>query len=169
MDRLDLRRLRLRPGERREERMELALDPFVLGGQRYDVTPSHVAVRLAITRASGATVFELELDARVGGPCMRCLAQAELEVGVRARELHEASAPEDDELRSEYVVDEHLLVGAWARDAIVLGIPEKVLCRPDCAGLCPDCGADLNVEPHEHVERVADPRWAVLERLRAEL
>lgn len=169
MDRLDLRHLRLRPGELRRERIELALDPFRLGGQRYDLTPSRVAVEVVITRASGATVFELELDARLGGPCMRCLARAEVEVGVRTRELHDATAPAGDELRSEYVVDEQLLVGSWARDAIALEIPEKVLCRPDCAGLCATCGRDLNVDPHEHAEPAPDSRWAALEQLRGAL
>ena len=43
------------------------------------------------------------------------------------------------------------------------------LCRPDCAGLCPVCGKDLNVEPHEHLERDPDPRWAALEGLKETL
>ena len=51
----------------------------------------------------------------------------------------------------------------WARDAVALELPEQILCRPDCAGLCPVCGKDLNVEPHEHLERDPDPRWAALE------
>jgi uncharacterized protein len=55
------------------------------------------------------------------------------------------------------------------RDAIALALPEQILCRPDCAGLCPVCGKDLNVEPHEHVEQELDPRWAALQQLRDEL
>ena len=51
-------------------------------------------------------------------------------------------------------------------DAIALALPDKILCRDDCAGLCPVCGKDLNAEPHEHVEESADPRWAALESLR---
>ena len=39
---------------------------------------------------------------------------------------------------------------SWARDAVALALPEKILCRPDCAGLCPECGKNLNDEPHEH-------------------
>ncbi len=71
-----------------------------------------------------------------------------------------------DELRSDYVVDDKLHVSTWARDAIALELPDQILCRPDCAGLCPVCGKDLNVEPHEHHERDPDPRWAALEELR---
>jgi uncharacterized protein len=51
-------------------------------------------------------------------------------------------------------------------DAIALALPDKILCRPDCAGLCPVCGEDLNAEPHEHVDERTDPRWAALESLR---
>ena len=46
-------------------------------------------------------------------------------------------------------------VSAWARDAIALALPEKILCRPDCAGLCGVCGKNLNDEPHEHEEHTA--------------
>ena len=66
-----------------------------------------------------------------------------------------------DEYRS-YLLD----LSAWARDAIALALPDQILCRDDCAGLCPECGKDLNAEPHEHVEERTDPRWAALESLR---
>ena len=38
----------------------------------------------------------------------------------------------------------------WARDALALALPAKLLCRPDCAGLCPVCGADLNLAADDH-------------------
>ena len=68
----------------------------------------------------------------------------------------------------EYLEDDRVDLSAWAHDAIALALPDKILCRPDCAGLCPVCGKDLNVEPHEHVEERTDPRWAVLNQLREE-
>ena len=49
-----------------------------------------------------------------------------------------------------------------------LGLPDQILCRADCAGLCPVCGKDLNVEPHEHDEAAVDSRWAALEALRGD-
>ena len=71
----------------------------------------------------------------------------------------------DDE-RTQYLDDDRLDLSAWAHDAIALALPDKILCRPDCAGLCPVCGKDLNDEPHEHVDERTDPRWAALEALR---
>lgn len=169
MSSIDLRRLHLRAGEVRQEELEVALEPFLLGGQRYESHPETVAVQVQITQASGATVFDLRLHARLAGPCMRCLGFAEVEVDASARELYDPEAPLGDSLCSDYVVDDELRVGAWARDAIALALPEQILCRSDCAGLCPTCGKDLNAEPHEHTERDVDPRWTPLEELRDRL
>ena len=169
MTKIDLRRLRLRPGEVRPERLDVELEPFVLGGQRYEPAPALLPVDLRISQASGATVFEMQVQVRLTGPCMRCLAFAEVERRASAREFHDPDAPHADELRSDYVTDDHLDVVAWARDAIALELPEQILCRSDCAGLCPVCGKDLNVEPHEHTDREPDPRWAALSELRDQL
>jgi uncharacterized protein len=166
---LDLRMLRLRPGETRRLHLEVELDPFLLGGQRYELVPPAIPVELDVSDASGASVFELALATELSGPCMRCLGHAEAELRVWAREYHDPHAGTADELRSDYVREDQLDVSAWARDAIALELPEQILCRPDCAGLCPVCGKDLNVEPHEHVDRELDPRWATLESLRDEL
>ena len=84
------------------------------------------------------------------------------------RSTRRPTPPRTRSWRSEYVADGELDVGAWARDQVALGLPDQILCRPDCAGLCPFCGKDLNVEPHEHAEEAVDPRWAALERLRTE-
>jgi len=54
-------------------------------------------------------------------------------------------------------------------DLVFLALPDKILCRPDCAGLCPECGRDLNLEPHVHEGEEVDPRWAALQQLRHDL
>ena len=69
----------------------------------------------------------------------------------------------------EYVDEDQLELSAWARDAIALALPDQILHAPDCAGLCPVCGKDLNVEPHTHDDVVADPRWSALEELKDRL
>ena len=166
MTTVDLRTLRLRPGEVRTETFEVELEPFVLGGQRYEATPGTIPVELQMSQASGAMVFDVRLDVHLSGACMRCLGFAEVGRSVRAREFHDFDAPLSDELRSDYVVDGHLQLSAWARDAVALELPEQILCREDCAGLCPVCGKDLNIEPHEHTEREPDPRWAALRELK---
>jgi uncharacterized protein len=161
--------MRLRPGDERREHLDLDLEPFLLGGQRYEPVPHSFPAELLVSEVSGGTVLTLALEISLSGPCMRCLGHADAPAHVAAREFHDRDAPPLDELRSDYVTDDRLDVSAWARDAIALEIPEQILCRPECAGLCPVCGKDLNAEPHEHVERVLDPRWAALQQLRDEL
>ena len=165
MTSFDLRKLRLRSGDQAREHVEIELDPLVLGGQSYEPRPNPAPAELSVTRASSGTVLELALDVTLDGPCFRCLQDAELALELRLRE-YEATKPETDDERTEYLDDDRLDLSAWAHDAIALALPDKILCRPDCAGLCPVCGKDLNLEPHEHVEERADPRWAALEALR---
>ena len=167
MTTFDLRTLRLRSGDQARERVEIELEPLVLGGQTYEPRPNPAPAELEVTRASSGTVLELALDVALAGPCFRCLADAELPLSLRLRE-YEATKPESDEERTEYLDDDRLDLSAWARDAIALALPDQILCRADCAGLCPVCGKDLNDEPHEHVEERIDPRWAKLSELRQE-
>jgi len=48
------------------------------------------------------------------------------------------------------------------RDAVVLSLPLTPLCRPDCAGLCAECGERLDDLPADHSHTVIDPRWLAL-------
>ena len=169
MTRFPLRRLRLRAGEEHREPVEVELEPFDLGGQRYLAVPQEVGADLNVVQATGGIDLRLAFDARLHGPCMRCLADAVVDLHVDAREYHAADAGAAEELRSEYVVDDQLELTAWARDAIALALPDQILHAVDCAGLCPVCGKDLNVEPHTHDETDADPRWSALEELRDRL
>ncbi|HET8529368.1 MAG TPA: DUF177 domain-containing protein [Gaiellaceae bacterium] len=191
MSTFNLRRARLRSGEQLREEVEIALEPFVLGGQEYAPEPPAVRGRLTITKATTGTVFELSFRAGVRGPCFRCLRETVVEESVHAREYQATdarleapaarppapgrktgppqAAPGDDELRNEYLRDDELDLSAWARDALALQLPDKILHAPDCAGLCPVCGKDLNEEPHTHDELAGDPRWAALDELRGQL
>jgi uncharacterized protein len=169
MTSFDLRRVRLRSGEELRDEVEIAVEPFELGGQRYLIAPSEVPAELRIARASTGTVFELRFRARIHGPCFRCLEDAVLELPIAGREYQATQPGDSDELRTPYLADDRLDLTAWARDALALELPDQILCRPECAGLCPVCGRDLNREPHAHEEVEADPRWAELEKLRDRL
>jgi uncharacterized protein len=169
MTTLDLRTLRLRSGEQWRDEREIQLEPFELGGQRYLPVPQAVPADVTVTRASTGTVFELRFDARLHGPCFRCLEDAVLDVPVDAREYQAASPGGDDELQTAYLENDNLDLSAWARDAIALELPDKILCRPECAGLCAVCGKNLNDEPHDHGEPEPDSRWSALADLREQL
>jgi uncharacterized protein len=165
----NLRSAKLRSGEEYRDDIELDLTPLEYGGQRYLPVPDTVPAELVITRASTGTVLQLRFVARLHGPCYRCLADAVVDLPIDAREYQATNPEGSDELRTPYLSEDTLDLHAWARDAIALALPEQILCRTDCAGLCPMCGKDLNLEPHEHEEERADPRWAVLAELRDKL
>ena len=169
MTSFDIRRLRLRPGEEHREQIALRLEPFEFGGQQYLPVPEEVPAELVVSRASTGTVFTLGFETRFYGPCFRCLGDAVVDVAVSGREYQATNPGEAEELRTQYLDGDRLDLSAWARDSIALALPDKILCRPDCAGLCPVCGKNLNDEPHEHAEESVDPRWAALESLRDEL
>ena len=168
MTTFNLRQVKLRSLDQYRETVSLELEPLLLGGQEYVPTPDPTPAELTITKATTGTVLELAFRVHLHGPCFRCLADATLELAIAAREYQAASSGADEELRSPYVEDDSLDLSSWARDAVALELPDKILCRPDCAGLCPVCGRDLNAEPHAHGETEADPRWAALRSLRDE-
>jgi uncharacterized protein len=165
---LNLRSVRLRPGERYETRLGIELEPLELAGQRYEPVPDAPEAALTINRLATGTLFELRLDAGVEGPCYRCLEHAAVPIHVDARE-YQATSPDSDELRTPYLDAGTLDLSVWARDAIALGLPEKILCREDCAGLCPGCGANLNEADCTCGPPEPDPRFSKLAELRDRL
>jgi DUF177 domain-containing protein len=162
----DLGALRLSAGQGRRIELAVAVDPLTLGGQTCRPVPDRVPVTLDVSRmTSHGYALRLRFSAELAGPCMRCLAAAAPTVTVDAREVDQPGGGE--ELSSPYVAGEVLDLAAWTRDALALAAPDKVLCRPDCAGLCPVCAADLNeAGPDHHHEREPDPRWSKLRELR---
>ena len=101
------------------------------------------------------------------GECVRCLGPVGQRLEVDLQELfvypdREAEEEEASRLQGDLADLEPLL-----RDAVVLDLPFQPLCRPDCAGLCPTCGANRNDDPgHEHPAD-HDPRWDLLRRFEA--
>jgi uncharacterized protein len=165
---LDLGGMRLSAGEGRRLDLSVKIDPLTLGGEPYAVDPDVVPVRLDVSRMTGAGyALRLRFAATLTGACMRCLKDAARRTDVDAREVDVPGGGE--EMSSPYVTDEELDLAAWARDAFALALPTQVLCREECAGLCPVCAADLNEAGPDHAhERSPDPRWAKLSELKLE-
>jgi uncharacterized protein len=164
---IDLARLSLAHGEGTRLELSVQLDPVEIGGQVYLPDGESIQARLDMSRPSNGHAFRLRFPLRVEGPCMRCLEPAAVETEVDAREVDQADT-EDEELRSPYVADDELDLGRWGHDAAILALPTQILCRPDCAGLCPVCGESLNdADPEEHKHDAGgDPRWAKLDELK---
>lgn len=100
------------------------------------------------------------------GQCARCLTDLELPVQTSLRELFvypgsttDATTDVDELPR---ISDDLLDLLPLVRDEIVLALPLAPLCRPDCAGLCPDCGERFDDLEQGHSHEILDPRWAAL-------
>ncbi|MGH2915098.1 MAG: YceD family protein [Solirubrobacteraceae bacterium] len=165
-DAIDLGALRLSSGGGRRLGLAVSLAPLELGGERYEIERQPLPVSLDVSRTTGeGFALRLRFAAHLTGPCVRCLAVAAPVFEADAREVDQPG--EGEELESPYLHDGVLELGAWARDALALIVPAQILCRPDCAGLCPECGADLNLAAPGHAhERPPDARWAKLSQLR---
>ncbi len=166
---LDLASLRLSPGEGRRLTLQTAVEPLLLGSEHYRARAADhadcIPVELSVSRMNGGGfALRLRFSALAAGPCMRCLSGASPRVEVEAREVDVPNGAE--ELDSPYVHAQTLDLAGWAHDAFALALPAQILCREDCAGLCPICAADLNeAGPEHHHERAPDPRWAKLRDL----
>jgi DUF177 domain-containing protein len=164
-DIFDIGRLGLSSGDGRRLYLQVAVDDFSFGGQRYRVAGGSVSATLDVSHTRTGYSLRLRLDTALEGPCMRCLEEAGHAVVVDAREVDQPGGGE--ELSSPYLEEEQLDVRAWARDAVALALPTQIVCREECLGLCSVCGENLNRAGSKHGhERAPDPRWAALRELR---
>ena len=163
---IDLTTLSLSPGQGKRLDLGVRIEPLKIAADEVSVGDAPIPVRIDVSRTAAGYALRLRFTGQVRGACVRCLGPAEVAIDVDSREVDQAPA-EDEELLSPYVTEGELDLGAWARDALALALPPKLLCRPDCAGLCPVCGESLNdAEPgaHDHPKE-PDPRWAKLREL----
>ena len=163
---IDLDLLSLRSGEAKCLELELEPDPPLVGGETLQFERTPIAVRVDVSRTSSGYALRLRAEPALLGICARCLGDARLQLEIEAWEVDQG-AGEDSELISPYVQDGLLDATGWLHDAIRLAIPERLLCREDCAGLCDVCGVSLNdfaLGEHTH-EAPRDPRFAKLREL----
>ncbi|MEX0592034.1 MAG: DUF177 domain-containing protein [Nitriliruptoraceae bacterium] len=112
-----------------------------------------------------------EVEFHVEMACGRCLVPQQRGLVTAVAELFvDPERADVDETEPGYELVDDLTrvdLSTMIRDALLADLPLRVLCRDNCAGLCPTCGADRNVEEcgHQAVEDV-DPRWAALADLK---
>ena len=125
-------------------------------------------------KANETVLVTLEGELTVRQECARCLSPYDAVIAVHLQEEFHPSIDiatgrlipdtgDDDAL----VIDlQHVLdLTEVVRQSIILALPTTPLCREDCAGLCPICGANRNIETCNCVDAEIDPRWAALDIL----
>ena len=147
----------------RHERRSGQIDDLVVSGSEVPVA-SEVLVDVEL-RGLGKAIEALGVvQAPYQSECRRCLQPVRAELVAEVREMFERD-PVDDDVYP--MVNDEIDLLPLAREAVLLELPLVVLCREDCAGLCPQCGIDLN-EDTCSCEAPTDPRWAALEQLRSD-
>lgn len=139
-----------------------------------------MGVALARVEQGSSLEIDLELEALVDGvhvtgtvsgdiaaSCARCLKDVHLPLRAQVGEI--AAYPGDEREDAYEIVDEQLDVLEIVRDVVVGDLPFSPLCRPECAGLCPRCGADRNEDDCGHADGRVDIRWGPLAALRERL
>lgn len=183
-----------RPGQR--QRLSTAVAATSFGedpwGPSVDRIDGDVTLELTLESVVEGILVRGTVSIAAISSCARCLMPSRDERVVTLTELHRpqgergaarsGSGGGDDGWLEDWVVeaegdddlDYHLVDGdaqleldRMVRDAFVVDRPVRILCRPDCAGLCVTCGTDRNVEPCTHGDEApVDPRWEALRGLR---
>jgi len=127
-----------------------------------------------LVRMPRSVLVRVELYTEVELTCSRCLGRYQAPVMLRFEEEYMPAvdivsglplpAPEEP---GTFTIDNHhvLDITEAVRQYTLMAIPMKPLCREECAGLCPECGHNLNQGPCGCPPQVADPRWSVLKKL----
>ncbi|SDT77585.1 YceD family protein [Actinoplanes derwentensis] len=130
---------------------------------------SDLTLDMSMTSVSEGVYITGAVRGSLTGECGRCLNEIDKSFAVTIAELFAyADLPteettEDDEVGR--MSGDLLDLEPAVRDAIVLTLPTTPLCRPDCPGLCPDCGVHFDDLPADHSHEEVDPRWAALRNL----
>ena len=115
------------------------------------------------------------LEADFALDCVRCLEPVETHLDIRFDSVFVDASNETDRTEAEVAeeaLDESLVenglidMAEVIREQILLAIPDQVFCREDCRGLCPKCGANLNLIDCKCSDDEIDPRWAALKNLK---
>ena len=161
--RVKARELLRQPGSTTD--VDVTLDASEIG-----VDDPRIAGDVVVDLTATSTVDSIAVHGQVAMPwtsqCRRCLTEVSGLTAIEISEIYQdpddISVDHDDAFPIEG--DQIDLVPA-VREAMLLELPDDVLCRPDCAGICPVCGTDHNTGSCSCDTTVRDERWSVLDDL----
>ena len=153
-----------RVGNTKEVATEIDSALLELGDDR--ISSQDVAVTFHLEATNTGVVVNGTVAADFADQCRRCLKPVSDHIEIAIAELYQREVTDPDA----YLLEgEQLNLAPLVREHLLLALPDAPLCRPDCPGLCPLCGADKS-DPTEAecgcAVGASDPRWAALEGLR---
>ncbi|MBQ7713529.1 MAG: DUF177 domain-containing protein [Oscillospiraceae bacterium] len=160
--RLDVKGIVNTPGGGVEFNEELDFSDVDFGGVCPAVRP--VSVVGAVRNIAGMLRLTADVDTTLSCVCDRCAAAFDKPFHLSIERLL-ASELEDETNDDILLLDDGAFeLSELVREAFILNMDTKTLCREDCKGLCSGCGANLNVEACR-CQKETDPRWAALREL----
>jgi uncharacterized protein len=151
-----------RPGNHRDEHVEAVLDGLqVTGSHVVEGAPTQLDLRLE--SVNEGIVVKGVIRVPWEGECRRCLRTVQNLLETPVFEVFEDEPVEGETSKLEI---DRIDLEPLVRETVLLELPMVPLCRDDCAGLCPECGADRNEGDCGHAVEVRDERWAALDVLR---
>jgi len=124
---------------------------------------AQVEVGLTLEALTDGIVVHGRLGADWVAECRRCLRQLSGRSEIEVQELYQAVVSDPDAYP---IVGEQLDLLEMVRENLLLAVPSAPLCKSDCPGLCPQCGADLQTTRCGCSNKAGDDRWAVLDQLK---
>ncbi|QHT58315.1 DUF177 domain-containing protein [Cellulomonas sp. H30R-01] len=168
---LDTHELGRRPGSTRTVQLTVGA-PEDLGTDVIGIRPgTDIELDLRLEAVMEGVLVSGSVRGRAVGECVRCLEEVVEDVDVSLQELYvyperaAAAVEEGDEDEDVRELEGDLIdLEPALRDVVVPALPFQPLCRPDCPGLCSECGARLADDP-DHSHETLDPRWSALSGL----
>ncbi len=162
---LDTRELGRRPGSQRQV-SQTRPAPAGLGIDMLRVPAgSDLELTLRLEAVMEGVLVTGTVNVSAQGECVRCLGVLDdaLVVDILQLYVYDGSDVDDDDV--DRLEGDLLDLEPVVRDTVVLALPFNPVCRTDCLGLCPSCGARLADEPEHTHDELGDPRWAALGQL----
>ncbi len=143
-----------------------------LGKGRDFTLNSDVETHIVAIKSKNNVKLTLEASYTLRLTCSRCLEEFDRKFDEKVtyylkagkEELVEEKSLAEEDIFTMYYATEELDIRPLVREIIILSVPMKPLCKPDCKGLCPVCGVNWNYETceHMHQEQKIDARWKKL-------
>lgn len=140
----------------------------------FDIPSIHIPPDLLLNQLNGTTrvtrtaqglLVQTRLQAGTAADCVRCLESFEQQLEVDFTELYAFSRKSQSENELLLPENAHIDLSPLVREYMVVAFPIQPVCRPDCRGLCPICGEDLNKAAEHFHEEPSDPKMAAVEPL----
>ncbi len=155
------------------ELTESPIDPHGENGGLAEAGATSIDAEIVATHTNPGAYLEGDARATISEQCSRCLRPIETPIeshfaeqyyttiDVVSGDAKDAPPPDTKRIGSDFKIDLTPLL----REELILATPLAPLCKPDCKGLCLECGRDQNEDPHDH-DAPVDERWSKLSKLK---